>query len=74
MVDNGHQTPEGIFLVQEEKGNGRQAVETLAVADGCVVPAEGHQYSSQLVDLKANTPSPPLSHDYIIHLYIRYIP
>ena len=50
---DGDQTPEGILLPQEEEGYGGQSVEALAVADGCVIPAEGHQDSAQLVDLRS---------------------
>ena len=52
MVYDGHQAPEGVLLPQEEEGYGGQPVKALAVPDGRVIPAEGHQNSAQLVNLK----------------------
>ena len=51
VMDNGYYTPEGIGFFEEEQSNGRQSVEALAVANVLVVPTEGNQHSTKLIDL-----------------------
>ena len=50
-MDDGHNAPEGICLFEEEQSYGRQSVEALAVANVLVVPTEGNQHSTKLIDL-----------------------
>lgn len=51
VMDDGHYAPEGIRFFEEEQSNGRQSVEALAVANVLVVPTEGNQHSTKLIDL-----------------------
>ena len=50
-MDDGHNAPEGIRLFEEEQSYGCQSVEALAVANILVVPTEGNQHSTKLIDL-----------------------
>ena len=48
LVHDVDEAPEGVLLVHEEQGNGRDPVEALAVLDLGVVQAVRQQYSPQL--------------------------
>ena len=54
-LHDSHDTPEGPLLIKEEEGDGRKAVETLAVSHFWVVPTEGYQDTPQLVNLRRGT-------------------
>ena len=69
-MDNGHYAPEGISFFQEEESNGRQSVETLAVADVLIVPAECYKHTSEFVDLPKKKRKHSLNQEvYIVILW-----
>ena len=52
---NSYQTPEGMFFIEEEEGNGSQTIQTLTVPNAGIVPAECYEHSAEFVDLQYTT-------------------
>ena len=54
LLHNGHQTPKGPLLLQDEESDGCQPVEPLAVSNIGIPPTECNQNASQFLNLAIN--------------------